>query len=178
MHAKIRTLKMSDAEKVSDFFIRNASNFKPWSPSYPHGHHNIEVWRERARMYERAQALGESAYFVAILEEQLVAHCFLSQISRGAFHACYMGYRVDKKIEGKGVAYSICKTAIDYAFTELHLHRIMANYMPHNNRSARLLDRLGFVREGIAKNYLKIGGKWQDHVLMSLTNTASAKNAV
>lgn len=50
------------------------------------------------------------------------------------------------------------------------MHRIMANYMPHNQRSGALLARLGFEREGYAKDYLLIDGKWQDHVLTALTN--------
>jgi len=49
------------------------------------------------------------------------------------------------------------------------MHRIMANYMPHNARSGDLLARLGFQKEGYAKDYLLIDGRWQDHVLTSLT---------
>ena len=59
---------------------------------------------------------------------------------------------------------------IEFAFSDLCLHRIMANYMPRNKRSAALLERLGFMREGLAKNYLLINGIWEDHVLTSLTN--------
>jgi ribosomal-protein-alanine N-acetyltransferase len=44
----------------------------------------------------------------------------------------------------------------------------MANYMPSNVRSASLLSRLGFEREGYARAYLFINGKWEDMVLTSL----------
>ena len=57
-----------------------------------------------------------------------------------------------------------------FVFDVIRLHRIMANYRPENVRSGRLLERLGFVREGIAKDYLFIDGAWRDHVLTSLTN--------
>ena len=50
------------------------------------------------------------------------------------------------------------------------LHRIQANHLPENARSAALLARLGFVREGLAKDYLFIGNAWRDHVLNALTN--------
>jgi ribosomal-protein-alanine N-acetyltransferase len=46
----------------------------------------------------------------------------------------------------------------------------MANYMPENERSANLLKKLGFEREGFARSYLKIAGRWRDHVLNSLLN--------
>jgi ribosomal-protein-alanine N-acetyltransferase len=46
----------------------------------------------------------------------------------------------------------------------------MANYMPANERSGKLLKRLGFTVEGYARDYLFIAGAWQDHVLTSLAN--------
>jgi ribosomal-protein-alanine N-acetyltransferase len=48
----------------------------------------------------------------------------------------------------------------------------MANFRPENERSRRLLERLGFVEEGLARNYLFIDGAWRDHVLTSLTHPA------
>ena len=88
----------------------------------------------------------------------------------GAFRACLLGYHVDCGSEGKGYMTEAVSAAIRYAFDGLKLHRIMANYVPHNERSARLLERLGFVVEGRAKDYLFIHDRWQDHVLTSLTN--------
>jgi ribosomal-protein-alanine N-acetyltransferase len=46
----------------------------------------------------------------------------------------------------------------------------MANYIPVNERSGRLLRRLGFTVEGYARDYLLIAGKWEDHVLTALAN--------
>ena len=62
------------------------------------------------------------------------------------------------------------QATIEYMFNELNIHRIMANYMPHNNASARVLEKLGFVIEGQARDYLRINGQWRDHILTSLTN--------
>lgn len=62
------------------------------------------------------------------------------------------------------------KKATEYMFEEQNIHRIMANYIPSNQRSAKLLQSLGFTIEGLAKNYLLINGQWEDHVLTSLTN--------
>ena len=61
------------------------------------------------------------------------------------------------------------RAATAWIFGELRLHRIMANYRPENARSGRVLERLGFVREGFAKDYLFIDGAWTDHVLTALT---------
>lgn len=67
-------------------------------------------------------------------------------------------------------AHFVCWTRASYACTEIHLNRIMTNFMPSNHRSEALLNRLGFTKEGIAKKHLKINGKWEDHVLTSLFN--------
>ena len=56
------------------------------------------------------------------------------------------------------------------------MHRIMANYMPHNMRSGNLLAKLGFEREGYARQYLQINGEWRDHVLTALTDNSWAAN--
>ncbi len=64
----------------------------------------------------------------------------------------------------------ILEAGINYAFEELKLHRIMANYIVENDRSGRLLASLGFETEGVAKSYLKINGRWQDHQLTSKLN--------
>jgi len=61
------------------------------------------------------------------------------------------------------------QSLIRYMQRQQKMHRIMANYMPHNQRSGALLQRLGFEREGYAKDYLLIDGKWQDHILTALT---------
>jgi len=47
------------------------------------------------------------------------------QIFRGAFHACYLGYKIDHAYEGKGLMYEALEVAIRYIFEELRLHRIM-----------------------------------------------------
>ncbi len=50
------------------------------------------------------------------------------------------------------------------------MHRIAASYMPHNKRSEAVLKHMGFEREGFAKDYLLINGKWEDHILTALHN--------
>lgn len=81
-----------------------------------------------------------------------------------------MGYSLAAAQQGKAYMSEALKLAIAYVFTQLNMHRIMAAYLPHHQRSAKLLKRLGFVVEGYACDYLTIDGRWQDHILTSLTN--------
>jgi ribosomal-protein-alanine N-acetyltransferase len=81
-----------------------------------------------------------------------------------------MGYALAATAQGKGYMTEAGRAGIDFIFSQVRLHRIMANYMPNNVRSAAVLKRLGFTIEGTARAYLYLAGKWQDHVLTSLTN--------
>ena len=55
-----------------------------------------------------------------------------------------------------------CISAV--GFDELGLHRLEINIVPRNARSIAVAERAGFRREGIARRYLKIAGRWEDHV--------------
>ena len=52
----------------------------------------------------------------------------------------------------------------DIAFGPLGLHRVEANVMPRNGRSIRVMEKLGFVQEGLARDYLRINGRWENHI--------------
>ena len=93
-----------------------------------------------------------------------------TQIVRGAFMACSLGYSIDEDRQGQGLMRETLEHAIAYVFDELGLHRVQASYLPTNERSGGLLRRLGFVVEGYARDYIYINGAWRDHVLTARTN--------
>jgi ribosomal-protein-alanine N-acetyltransferase len=57
---------------------------------------------------------------------------------------------------------------LDTAFDELGLHRVEANVQPVNARSLALVARVGFSREGYSRRYVKVGGRWRDHVRFAM----------
>jgi ribosomal-protein-alanine N-acetyltransferase len=60
------------------------------------------------------------------------------------------------------------KAVAGFAFDTLQLNRIEAACLPGNAASVRLLEKVGFTREGYARRYLCIDGRWQDHILYGL----------
>jgi [ribosomal protein S5]-alanine N-acetyltransferase len=57
------------------------------------------------------------------------------------------------------------RALIPFAFRTLNLHRLEAACIPANKASIGLLEKVGFTREGYAREYLCINGVWQDHLL-------------
>ena len=64
-----------------------------------------------------------------------------------------LGYDMAISRWGQGIASEAARTVIDYGFTEMKLHRIQAHTIADNHRSVRLLERLGFHREGTLREY-------------------------
>jgi ribosomal-protein-alanine N-acetyltransferase len=169
----LRLPEMSDVDEILRYHKENESHLSPFSPKKSDGYYTEEFWKERIpKHHEDFQA--DQAVRLYLFDRQnnkaVIGTLEFSQISRGPFQACYLGYGIAKKHEGKGLMFQGLQAAIDYAFQTLRIHRIMANHLPENHRSAKTLKRLGFIPECVAKNYLFINGAWRDHVLNSLTN--------
>jgi ribosomal-protein-alanine N-acetyltransferase len=79
-----------------------------------------------------------------------------------------LGYWVGAPFAGMGYMGTGVRAAMGYAFDDLRLRRMEAACLPHNEASIRLLDRVGFRREGYARKYLCVNGAWQDHLLYAL----------
>ncbi len=165
---------VGDAPIVHDYFVRNREHHAPWSPVRPDNFFELEYWQDKLDERRREFMEDESACFVATLRDaphEVVAQANFRNFVRGSFQACHLGYDVDAGQEGQGYMTEFLAACIRYVFHELGLHRIMANHLPENTRSASLLERLDFVREGVAKDYLNIAGQWRDHVLNALVNS-------
>jgi [ribosomal protein S5]-alanine N-acetyltransferase len=166
----IKLATEDDAIALSRFYIENQQHLQKWEPCRPAQYHSEASCALRLQDIVQQQAAGQSAYFILFNGSEIIGLCSLTNIIRGPFQACYMGFAIASQHQGKGLMPSLCAHAISFAFTELGLNRIMANYLPTNLKSKQLLHQLGFVEEGMAKKYLQINGIWEDHILSSLLN--------
>lgn len=173
---QLRVPAVSDAAAMSRFASDNREHHEPWSPLRDEGYFTPESWRLRLAGQQEQMRAGRSMPWIFSLRDgdpdRVVGFANLSQIVRGDFQAAYLGYGLDVYSVGKGFMHEALEAVLDHAFGTLNLHRVMANYIPRNERSARVLQKLEFRREGIARGYLRINGRWQDHILTSRTNHA------
>lgn len=152
----------------------NRKHLSNWEPLRSENYFTGESVQSRVKLNFEKFRSGSSIPLVALdkTRSKIVGTCYFSNIVHGVFQACHLGYSINEEDEGKGLMLEILKESIDYVFSNLDLHRVMANYMPSNIRSEKLLTRLGFEKEGFANSYLQIAGTWQDHVLTSKINPA------
>ena len=155
-----------DLPSLKAFEKRNKAHLDPWGSVTIPAATRLTAW------IKDCQEERSIRFFVFDKDdpETIIGMCNFTQIFRGAFQACYLGYKIDQDYEGQGYMFEALECSIGYIFEKAGLHRIMAAYLPHNTRSANLLDRLHFATEGFAKNYLKINDRWEDHILSALSH--------
>ena len=161
------------AERVFEYLERNWLRFgiQPSAREPGQALASLKVELADARISFRAgRSMRLYAFDKSNADGSPIGDVALSEIIRGPFQACFLGYRIDGSREGLGLASEAVMAIVEYAFSVLNIHRIMANYIPTNERSGRLLKRNGFVVEGYARDYLFLEGEWRDHILTSLNN--------
>ncbi len=145
----------------------------PWEPTWNEDDLTRQSFRLRTKRAAREIASDE-AYSLFIFEshsEALLGGLTLGLIRRGVAQACTLGYWMGQRHAGKGHMSEAVRGALRFAFSELALHRVEAACLPNNEPSRRLLERVGFRHEGLARAYLKINGAWSDHLLYAALST-------
>ncbi|WP_422475703.1 GNAT family N-acetyltransferase [Endozoicomonas sp. ALB032] len=168
----IEVLGKEESELMLKYHLENKEHLEQWEPTRKHDYftlHNFsQMLSDNHRFLDNKTAVKLAA--LTPDRNEIIGVCNFTNIVFGPFQACNLGYSIAAKHQGKGLMTEILTSAIDQIFREFNLHRIMANYIPTNARSAAVLNKLGFEREGLAKSYLQIAGKWQDHILTSKIN--------
>ncbi|MFN8081164.1 MAG: GNAT family protein [Kineosporiaceae bacterium] len=162
----IRPLHPDDAPRLAELLIRSEAFMAPFEPE--HGPDWFTV-AGQATAIERSlaqQELGQAVAQVILSETGEVAgRINLNTIVRGPFQSCSMGYWLDERHTGRGLASRAVAAMLRLAFTELGLHRVEAGTLVNNIASQKVLQRNEFERFGLAPSYLRIAGRWQDHLL-------------
>ena len=169
----IRVPEAADAPRVVAYYRENLEHLRPFSPAFEADILEEVAWAAQAVQRQREFAYRESLrafVFVRSSAERIVGNINLTQVFRGAFQSCVLGYNLAEAEQGRGYMTEAVRGVVRHAFDNWGLHRVAAAYMPRNKRSAAVLERAGFRIEGTAPAYLLINGRWEDHVLTAITN--------
>ncbi len=169
----LKILDKSHAQLVLDYYLRNKSFLEEWEPVhneefYERQYHEKQLGQDIISMEN--QTLFRLWIFKKDDESKLIGTMGFSNIVKGVFLSCFLGYKLDGDEINKGYMTEAIQKGIDIMFNEFGLHRIEANIMPKDKRSLRVAEKVGFYNEGLANKYLKINGKWEDHIHMVLLN--------
>jgi ribosomal-protein-alanine N-acetyltransferase len=166
----LRTPALSDFPQWGRLREESRGFLAPWEPIWPADDLTKLAYRRRLRRYLREIRNGTGYPFFVFSPDgdTLLGGLTLAQIQRGVTQSAVLGYWMGARHAGKGLMTAAVRAVIGFAFDTIHLNRLEAACLPRNAASIRLLEKVGFTREGYARKYLCIDGRWQDHVLYGL----------
>lgn len=163
------------AEETLDYFTRNQEFLRPFDPINDDHFYTLAGQREMlaGQMEQTERRAGWFFYIRPVADPgRIVGRVALNNVVWGAFYSCFLGYKLDGDWINRGYMTRAVTLAVEWAFSELGLHRVEGNVMPRNRRSLRVLEKCGFQMEGVSPKYLKINGVWEDHIHMVKRNLA------
>ena len=168
---ELHPLRRRDAAEWSRLRVANEDWLSRWEPSnglHWRARHTPAAYRAMRRVVARRARMGTSLPFALRVEGRLAGQVTLDNIVRGALRSGYLGYWIDRSVAGRGMASLAVALVCDHACNQVGLHRVEADIRPENLPSQRLVERLGFQREGLLRRYLDIDGDWRDHISYAL----------
>ena len=169
----LRTLTPSDYDQWIEVRDRCRAWLLPWEPrpkGAPPAAEDRNSFVSRCSLRDRERQLGTGYGFGIFVGRRLVGELTVSSVQRGPFQSAFVGYWVDQAEAGQGFVPEAVVVALAFAFEELGLHRIEISIIPRNNRSLRVVEKLGIRSEGVALRFLQIDGEWEDHARFAITD--------
>lgn len=163
----LRQPMVGDYAEWAELRALSRAHLTPWEPTWAGDDLSRSMYRRRLRAYAK-DTRDDVSYPYFIFDRaagNLVGGMTLSNVRRGSAQTASLGYWMGAPYAGLGYMREAVATLLPTAFGLLRLHRVEAATMLHNAASIRVLEINGFEREGLARSYLKINGRWEDHLL-------------
>ena len=170
----LRPPRANDVGELRRVLRHNYAHLKPWNPAPRPGEDPSSITEVSNTVLRQRREWKNGRSFVFMVSfgaspERFIGKIAFNGVMRGAMHGAYLGYWMDLDHQNGGLCTEALRAALDFAFDDAELHRVQAAIMPHNAPSLRVIEKLGFRREGYAERYLQIAGAWEDHILFART---------
>ncbi|HCA74195.1 MAG TPA: N-acetyltransferase [Bifidobacterium sp.] len=161
----LRPLTAADCDEWNEVRWRNDAWLGPWESGDPlHGASiSFDEWIRMMRRNERA---GTGVVFAIEHDGRIVGQISLGAICYGAMRTGIVGYWIDERCAGRGYAPMAVALLADWAMLDAtgpRLHRMEIDILPENERSRRVVAKVGARFEGVRKAYMYVNGRWRDH---------------
>jgi len=166
----LRTPSLADYPGWTQLRAESRTFLTPWEPTWPADDLSRTAFRRRMRRYQ-SEIREDRAYPFFIFRQTdyaLIGGITLSNVARGMTQTATLGYWMGERYANLGYMTKAVRAVAPFAFGALNLHRLEAACLPHNGPSIRLLEKIGFRREGLARGLVCINGRWQDHIVFAL----------
>ena len=121
------------------------------------------------RVAKATEQQGQSVHFaIRSADDALIGGCGLNDLEVGKSHRAEMGYWLAKPLWGRGIMTAVARRLCQHGFDEFGLVKITAHVFTGNPASARVLEKCGFVQEGLLRKHFLKGGKFIDARLFAL----------
>ncbi|MGW9025484.1 GNAT family N-acetyltransferase [Streptomyces sp. NPDC055722] len=160
----VRRIALRDYEEITDLTRESAELHHPWVPTRETP---PEAFREYIARFD--QPTHEGFVVCSRNTGAIVGGININNIVRGTIQSGALGYVAYASTVGRGYMTQGLRLVVEFAFTELGLHRLEANIQPANESSIRLVRRLGFRREGYSPHFQFLDGAWRGHERWALT---------
>lgn len=165
----LKTSDPSMAKEVLQFYIDNADDFSHVEPIDTSDFYTFGIQQRNLRVESRLIAQNKLFRFWIYLKsnpEKPIGTFSLQNLRKGSFLSASLGYKMDRNYRKMGYCSEAIRFGISFS-SSLGLHRLNAIVLPDNTDSIHLLERNGFEKEGLLKEYVKLKGVWRDHYLYS-----------
>ena len=167
----LRAATPADYPAWSALREESRAHLTEWEEAWTPEQADAAAFKRRLRIYDRDRRRGGGLFLLAfrLHDNALVGGVTLSNIRYGASRSGLVGYWVGAAYARQGYGTAAVSALAAHAFEAIELNRLVAACQPGNIASQKLLDRCGFRREGLARDYLMINGQWRDHYIYALT---------
>lgn len=162
---RLRWLEVSDVPALFALGSHPEVN-RYWSRPPMQSMGEAEALWEDVRRQHRARTLFQWG-IARNADDMLLGCCTLHQVD-WVHRRAEVGYSLRREFWGEGYMTEALGVLFGFCFGVLRLHRLEADVDPRNARSLRLLERLGFRREGLLRERYHVGGEIQDSVVLGL----------
>lgn len=169
----LKTIGESELSLLSDYYLRNLKFLKLSIPVSEVSYYTSENLRERILKEKDLFEKGFQISLYVFMKNNLhriIGNVSVLNIEGKNMKNGFLGYQIDEEENGKGFASEAAKKLIEHSFSEWNFGKVEANVMTKNKASVKVLEKLGFEKTDILKNFLEVNGNEEDHFRYSLLN--------